>query len=55
MTQRSAKWVEQWAVAGAITRVWGWLAAALALGLLGAGLGGLLIPAALLWLVFGGG
>ncbi len=54
MANRSARWVEQWVVAGVITRVWAWLAAAVALLALGAGLGGWLIPMAFLWLVFGG-
>ena len=38
-----------------IARVWGWVAALLALVAAGIGLGALLIPAAFFWLVFGGG
>ncbi len=38
-----------------IARVWGWVAALVALVVVGAGLGALLIPAAFFWLVFGGG
>ena len=37
-----------------IARVWGWVAALLALVAVGAGLGALLIPTAFLWLIFGG-
>ena len=37
-----------------IARVWGWVAALLALVVVGVGLGTLLIPAAFFWLVFGG-